>query len=412
MSSLECSSIELLAVASPGLLADIADIQDWINDRYDGYEEQLMHLRYSDILHILIDKSRSLYRTFQYEHVGYSRDNIITMQSRSTFFITLLKCLLHPLNRRCVSLSRVSRLLCLFLKHATDINFYHPTRDCNALTLMFMLMRIEQDGVNEVIDSLFQRKEIQEPAVILYLQPFLKRHIEVVLDSVTKKVIGKHKMFSVIFREYIYEHRSTYYSRDIIKRLVTRSTFSFYELLDMVVDNKNNALIPLIDWKTLEGYDRTRFEILINNTFLNISVIADFHVLIEIYCSIVKCYRFDTPIFSSNLVENIIGGQYRPEHLIFLELTNNMENYKHYLLDNNCATVKYLSKRYKLRYRKFIWFWRHKTYTLNSKIFVSKRILYQDIMTKQLFENNDERENFETKTFDIASISEFFQNFM
>ncbi|WBR61503.1 hypothetical protein [Drosophila suzukii associated hytrosavirus 1] len=289
----------------------------------------------------------------------------------------------------------IKYLLKLFLKHADDINFYHPSNNNNSLILLRTL--ITKPEHNNILDELLIRKEIQDPVIIFYLSSCIRqsRHIQIILDIFKeRKFKAENYLFSSLLINHI-EDNSFMFSKKIIHSLAQKCIVGYsgmckYFFKENIYRLDAIGIIPYLPWKEMAGFNRADFCANIRNLFMRFEYyITDSHALLHIYSAIVNEYKIQIDI-PSQIIEKILILYKQPEQIILLEYMNVLDAYRH-MLPFDMPVAVYLRKRYYIRYAKYIYFWLHRTYAPGSKIYNALTEKYENIMLEKC---NEEEEIF------------------
>lgn len=271
-------------------------------------------------------------------------------------------------------------ILKIFLRYVDNINFFYPTDSDN--TLVYLRNALSANTHPDIVMLLLRRCELQAPEILNYLHACIGNtlHIEFITthlkyDDVRRKELQK-KLYANILPNYI--HNNSVHSRRLFRLLVSDSKLSFVELFELLLLPNSYRLeqVSLVDWRNLQGYDDALFKKAICDLFNTEHVLyTSAHELLQIYNVIVRSYAITIKIPTVYVYRLITSMLYSPQHLILFECTNSLDKFRSFLYDA-CPVVRYLKRRYNLRYRKFILYWRHKSYRPGSKIFTNLQNKY------------------------------------
>lgn len=398
----------------------------WLDEYFDKENTIFDRLTYRAILNILFDCRRSIYRVVEYKSVGHIiNDNTYTLthKNRTTILISLVEQLRNNVYLRII--------FKYFLKHADNINFFHPHPKRNCLTT---LPRILQGNHPDIVHWLLRRKEIQRMCIIELFTSCIttmehiiivllvwKRLIEINggtvegLEFLEQKDLDKkwveemkyiHKNFEKIdgcvevqkkYTQFFLRILSNYLTMDIVpsRRIVAaiapncKSGFRriVYTLMSNISTVGNNfRFFPVFRWHKMPDFE---LDFLTDNIKIMFTtrhiILHSAHELLQIYCSLVKDYKIHVTI-PPKIIEYFVTKRiYEPQHLLLFECMELLEPFKH-LISCNDPTYAYIRTRYRVRYDKFIIFWRHRTYRPGSIFFEKLCDKYSSIMCMRVEE--------------------------
>lgn len=401
----------------------------WLDKPYLQPQSIFERLTYRAILERLFDDSHTIYHTLEQRRGDYIDNNITTTKFRPLYIGTVLTFMdrttyLLAMVQEMKSNLYLRIIFKVFLRYAENINFFHPNIQNNLLKSLCLLM--ETGEYSDICTLVLQRKEIHDPEIIDYLKSCIKeeQHFKYILDTIH---VDHNALFSNLFYKYI--HNNEKLSRQIMQKFLLRIKLPYTTMktlflsCDFISPVARNLLqfIPIVDWRNLEGYNEQDFkQRLLYMCQFDFLLTHNSHELLAIYKTIFCSYQFKLTLNNNKIQKLILLRNYTPEQLIFLEITLHLEPYKNILRSYNTATTtgifiatistattttittgildqeaannvtvdecpsfRYIQNRYKKRYRKFITYWRHKTYCPGSKIFTHLIRKYDRIMQKQ-----------------------------
>lgn len=357
-------------------------LPDSFDSKFLNENSLFNNMTYKQILNCFIDDKHTIYRNVTFKKFTSICFDIYdtTDVCRTTLLLELFKLINYGDDK-------ITYIVKSVLKYTPDINLYHPEKYHNSL--ITLNEELSYNRHPEIIDLLLKRKEVKNCHVVKYLSGCFHEYesISAVLElfEIFNKRGGDDENVKIIsetlFKQYISSNEI--FSIQLINRLLCYLDVNFPEMLNIFqnIDKKAELinLIPLIDWRKLHRFDYERFTYHIKNIFQQEKYyVNNSHGLLKLYNTIVKNYKIslDTTttttttitIPSEEIILNILLNHRQPEQIILLECMNKMEPFR-YLLDPKLPISKYLRKRYKVRYMKFILFWKHKTYRPNSKFY-------------------------------------------
>lgn len=342
------------------------ELPQWINNKYIKKQSLFYGLTYRNILEIFFSKDNTIYHVLEtprigyYEHMGGSTFSFVN----STTYLTSLIDLID-------SSAEMKSILQLCLQHMDDINFFHPTYGYNSLSLLKqkLLMTSHQD----LISHLLVRKEIQIPEVISYLAPCFRedQHILQVLRLLENERLYCANVYGTIWINYMAKNHQFRLSRHVAKQLVDRCDLNFTEMFQIMFDTNRYdyiEFISFVDWKNLQGYNHKVFcagldKVFHSDTCFNCNA----HGLLEIYTRVVKPYGISLS-FENAYIKKVLLHYASHEIFLLFAVMCKLERF-YYLLPWNSSLLKWIKKRYAIRYKKYIYYWRHRTYCPGSKMF-------------------------------------------
>lgn len=348
---------------------------DWIDEKFANEESLYHNLTYRCVLNIFFNNNRTIYRTIDHQHTEYiERGSIVTLSqtNRTTHLLSLIEL---------IDNEKMKTILMLFLTHAQNINFYHPTKEVNALSMFRQILPNQNYRHSDVLDVLLMRKEIQVPDVVLYMaQCFVNQeHISVILKIFEHETITNN-LYMTLLRNYL--SKNSILSRKIINSLLDRSELHFAELSRLFLHIFRSDIIvfiPLVDWRNTRGFVERDFCDHIKRIFNEeLYYVQNAHGLLQLYNTVVRDFKIKIKVPYIVINDIIVRHRY-PEQIILLERMNMLSKYLH-LLPYNLPVIQYLRRRFKIRYGKFMQHWKHKTYCPGSKIFKCLSNKYSSIM--------------------------------
>lgn len=325
-------------------------------------------LTYRVILNSLFDKNKSIYRIIEYNKIDYTKHkSVCSLTSRSR--TTLLREIIKNINN-----VQIKVIFKCFLRHASNINFIHPAEYTNALSIMFDVL--VDNKYPDVVMLLLQRKETQSPIFLLYLQHWIceSQHIKYIMDNFKYNNANEDKLkiyFSNILYNYI--KWNTVYSRDIVEYLFENANVDFDDIYDIIFKDLDRklTLVKWIQWDRVSNYNKKKFSFAISCLFEKMTLLLTHaHELISIYYTIARQYAIYVKIPESHIERLLAPQMSRPEHIILFDCVNGLDTFRP-MLSDTCKSARYIRHRYNLRYRKYILYWRHKTYRPGSKVYIN-----------------------------------------
>lgn len=356
------------------------ELPTWIDEIYDNETSIYHKSTYRNILKILFSKTHTIYKIIDVERISYiqlHKCTTLSFRDRTTYLLSLIDCIDYDDN------GRIKFILLMFLTHAENINFFHPNERANSL--IYIEEKLQNTRHHDLIDALLQRKEILIPSIIEYLSPHIsyKKHIEKVL-SLFANTCNRHNIFSNLLHNYITKTPKMCLSRQLIIKLVSRCTLKFREYIDLFLPLSGTRtdiidFLSCIPWSRLEEFDMGRFYFSIKHLYCQkIYYMENSHGLLQVYNTIVKEYKIILEV-PRVFIENILLYHKQPEQILLLECMNKLDDYKN-LLQSDLLVTKFIQKRYKIKYGPFIYYWRHRTYSPNSKCFYKLLEKYKNTM--------------------------------
>lgn len=354
-------------------------LPDWIDDKYLNKYSIYYNQTYRSILSIFFDNRKTIYRTVEYKKYGYfthSNSTSFSFANRTTYLLSLIEFM---------DCEKIRFILKLFLTYAKDVNFFHPTKDINALIIL--KRKLLESALPDVLDLLLARKEICIPDVIIYISDCIyeTRHMYIILNSFQNfHHTTKHiDMFSSLLKNYMENNIEP--SRFIMMKFLKLVNMDILELNRLFLrPNGFNTMclqfISLVDWCNMQAYDYNKFRRYIQNIFNSeMYYHTNPHGLLQLYMNIVIPYKMNVRP-TDRIVQKIIF-KYKdyPVFILLAEHLKCLSKYIH-LLPQDLPVIKFLNNRYKIRYGKYFYYWRHKTYCPGSKYYHSLSDKYNQVM--------------------------------
>lgn len=366
----------------------------WLDDYLDKENNIFDRLTYRAILNILFDCRRSIYRIIEYKSIGHvinAHSYTLTHANRTTILLSLIDLLHENVHIRCI--------FKYFLRHAVNINFFHPHPRHNLITNLPKILQGQTHP--DIVQLLLERKEIQELCIIDKFAACIttQSQIDLVCD-VYERDINKNclsecltTLFPRMLNNYLSVNAAP--SHRIVRRIAAHSRMGFrrlvYTLMASMAQTGNSlSFFPYFRWHLMPEFD---FEFFADNIKLFFGtrhiVMQNPHELLHIYGSLVPRYSIHVTI-PSKIIESVCTKRmYEPQHLLLFECMGLLEPYKS-LLPPDEPVVRYIRLRYRIRYGKFIMFWRHKTYRPGSRIFRKLTDKYSHLIDETSSETSSE----------------------
>lgn len=350
------------------------DPPEWIHTKCTKDRTIFPSWTYLNILEFYLDEKQQLNKLIEVPRLGYYTKYPSTMSymDRTTYLIYLIE-LMHY--------KEYHYILVQVLKYRKNINFTYPSTT-NAITSLVSQLRHGFKKQNtELVDLLIKRKEmnctlLSKLAVCLSS----KVNIDYVISYLHLHNLHDKKLYECLLYNHIYNEKLT--SRALVRDLIKYTNMNYGGLTSLFFNSLEPKLIDfmdLVDWKFVPGYNPKNFEMLINKVFnYSHNYNENSHGLLQIYMSIVRPYGINLK-FNYHMVVNTLCFYQRPEYMILMEILNLSSQFKN-LIPPNISVMKYLQKRYKIRYGKYIAMWRHKTYAPGSKIHLNLIKKYSNLM--------------------------------
>lgn len=346
----------------------------WLDMEYWSSKCIFYRWTFRQLLNRLFDRHATIYRTVE-QRTSQTNGTIVAATARTTLLLSIVDRL-----SSCVDLALVFRY---FLYFRSDINFFHPSPNNNTL------LRLQRHKLiltrPDITMLLLRRKELQQIPHLKYFYTQVGGRRDIldtiigIYDKCNGDVIVRNFMFAIMLEQYLKDNKV--YSRVLFLRLLARSTLDSCALFDQLYRMEANRLdlICHVPWATLENYDAAWLSSSLGELFSMPPVVEKCaHTLLEFYRRGLVSLReaFIPPAIVKYTLQHF---NYGPEHLILFEWLHVLDNARH-LLPDGCPVLRYLDKRRRRRYCKYVAFWRHKTYSPGSKVFQKLYSHYSSVM--------------------------------
>lgn len=389
-----------------------SELPKWIDEYCLNENSIYCNNTYRQILEIFLSTNQTLYSVVEVKKVGYLQTQPVenmTHFNRPSPAASLVNTLSY-FNRTTHLLSLIElandddkfkQILILFLRHAKDVNFFHPRDDCNALVFFGQLLSYGRNP--DVMELLLCRKEIQNVHVLLYFADYIRGNAQVmsVVDTLQAQQLTPsaplQKLYVTLLTNYLYDNQGQTIqvspSRVVLKKMLDNCQLDFCALMDIFFPRRTRErvyleFISLVEWPSLKFYSDCVFVDRVQQMFTQTeNFVNNSHELLQFYTDIVCKYSI-TVVIPNSIVQQILLDYKRPELVILCHKMGILQYYENIFVDD-CPGIEFLRQQFKYRYSKFFHYWHHRTYCPGSKFYHILSKTYRNIMQGKLEESTD-----------------------